>query len=78
MLVLKELNAGRYERTMVSQQEKGMQKTQHEIIFMNKATSWSCETLCLFVPFTSETNAAEKNILVPGSGQIINRDNIIK
>ncbi|XP_013879238.1 ATP-binding cassette sub-family D member 3a [Austrofundulus limnaeus] len=47
MLVLKELNAGRYERTMVSQQEK-------------------------------ETDTAEKNILVPGSGQIINRDNIIK
>ncbi|XP_037550031.1 ATP-binding cassette sub-family D member 3 [Nematolebias whitei] len=47
MLVLKELNAGRYERTMVSQQEK-------------------------------ETDSSEKNILVPGSGQIINRDNIIK
>uniref|UniRef100_A0AAQ5ZWL1 ATP-binding cassette sub-family D member 3 n=1 Tax=Amphiprion ocellaris TaxID=80972 RepID=A0AAQ5ZWL1_AMPOC len=42
MKVLKELNAGRYERTMVSQQEK------------------------------------EKLLLVPGSGQIINRDNIIK
>uniref|UniRef100_A0A8C5HY59 ATP-binding cassette sub-family D member 3 n=1 Tax=Gouania willdenowi TaxID=441366 RepID=A0A8C5HY59_GOUWI len=41
--VLKELNAGKYERTMVSQQEKG-----------------------------------EKPLLVPGSGQIINRDNLIK
>uniref|UniRef100_A0A8C5HYG4 ATP-binding cassette sub-family D member 3 n=1 Tax=Gouania willdenowi TaxID=441366 RepID=A0A8C5HYG4_GOUWI len=40
--VLKELNAGKYERTMVSQQEK------------------------------------EKPLLVPGSGQIINRDNLIK
>uniref|UniRef100_A0AAQ5XUA4 ABC transporter domain-containing protein n=1 Tax=Amphiprion ocellaris TaxID=80972 RepID=A0AAQ5XUA4_AMPOC len=45
MKVLKELNAGRYERTMVSQQEK---------------------------------DTAEKLLLVPGSGQIINRDNIIK
>uniref|UniRef100_A0AAQ5Y4W7 ABC transporter domain-containing protein n=1 Tax=Amphiprion ocellaris TaxID=80972 RepID=A0AAQ5Y4W7_AMPOC len=47
MKVLKELNAGRYERTMVSQQEK-------------------------------EEDTAEKLLLVPGSGQIINRDNIIK
>ncbi|XP_065804780.1 ATP-binding cassette sub-family D member 3a isoform X2 [Labrus bergylta] len=47
MKVLKELNAGKYERTMVSQQEK-------------------------------ESETAEKLILVPGSGQIINRDNIIK
>uniref|UniRef100_A0A8C6MDY7 ATP-binding cassette, sub-family D (ALD), member 3a n=1 Tax=Nothobranchius furzeri TaxID=105023 RepID=A0A8C6MDY7_NOTFU len=46
MMVLKELNAGRYERTMVSHQEKA-------------------ETV-------------EKNLLVPGSGQIINRDNVIK
>uniref|UniRef100_A0A3B5KL04 ABC transmembrane type-1 domain-containing protein n=1 Tax=Xiphophorus couchianus TaxID=32473 RepID=A0A3B5KL04_9TELE len=42
MTVLKELNTGKYERTMVSLQER------------------------------------EKTILVPGSGQIINRDNIIK
>ncbi|XP_022069123.2 ATP-binding cassette sub-family D member 3a isoform X2 [Acanthochromis polyacanthus] len=47
MKVLKELNAGRYERTMVSQQEK-------------------------------EEDTAEKLLLVPGSGQIINRDNVIK
>ncbi|KAM9337280.1 ATP-binding cassette sub-family D member 3-like isoform 1-T1 [Symphorus nematophorus] len=47
MKVLKELNAGKYERTMVSQQEK-------------------------------ESDTAEKLLLVPGSGQIINRDNIIK
>ncbi|XP_070842440.1 ATP-binding cassette sub-family D member 3-like isoform X2 [Chaetodon trifascialis] len=47
MKVLKELNSGKYERTMVSHQEK-------------------------------ESYAAEKLILVPGSGQIINRDNIIK
>ncbi|XP_054478472.1 ATP-binding cassette sub-family D member 3a isoform X2 [Anoplopoma fimbria] len=47
MKVLKELNAGKYERTMVSQQEKG-------------------------------SDTAEKLILVPGSGQIIHRDNIIK
>uniref|UniRef100_A0A3B4FRT7 ATP binding cassette subfamily D member 3 n=1 Tax=Pundamilia nyererei TaxID=303518 RepID=A0A3B4FRT7_9CICH len=45
MKVLKDLNAGKYERTMVSQQEK-------------------------------EGDAAEK--LVPGSGQIINKDNLIK
>ncbi|KAM3593540.1 uncharacterized protein V6R79_014976 [Siganus canaliculatus] len=45
--VLKELNAGRYERTMVSQQEK-------------------------------DTDTAEKLLLVPGSGQILHRDNIIK
>uniref|UniRef100_A0A671XX84 ATP-binding cassette sub-family D member 3 n=1 Tax=Sparus aurata TaxID=8175 RepID=A0A671XX84_SPAAU len=45
MKVLKELNAGKYERTMVSQQEK---------------------------------DDAKKILLVPGSGQIINRDNIIK
>uniref|UniRef100_A0A8C3AHQ9 ATP-binding cassette, sub-family D (ALD), member 3a n=1 Tax=Cyclopterus lumpus TaxID=8103 RepID=A0A8C3AHQ9_CYCLU len=45
MKVLKELNAGKYERTMVSQQEK---------------------------------DGAEKLLLVPGSGHIINRDNIIK
>ncbi|XP_072234229.1 ATP-binding cassette sub-family D member 3a [Leuresthes tenuis] len=45
MTVLKELNAGKYERTMVSQQERG---------------------------------TVEKNILVPGSGQIINKDNVIK
>uniref|UniRef100_A0A8C5I098 ATP-binding cassette sub-family D member 3 n=1 Tax=Gouania willdenowi TaxID=441366 RepID=A0A8C5I098_GOUWI len=43
--VLKELNAGKYERTMVSQQEKA--------------------------------GAGEKPLLVPGSGQIINRDNLI-
>ncbi|XP_071341646.1 ATP-binding cassette sub-family D member 3a isoform X2 [Trachinotus anak] len=47
MKVLKELNAGKYERTMVSQQEK-------------------------------ESDTADKLILVPGSGQIINKDNIIK
>lgn len=47
MKVLKELNAGKYERTMVSHQEK-------------------------------ESNTAEKLVLVPGSGQIINRDNLIK
>ncbi|XP_051266194.1 ATP-binding cassette sub-family D member 3a isoform X1 [Dicentrarchus labrax] len=45
--VLKELNAGKYERTMVSQQEK-------------------------------ESDTAEKLVLVPGSGQIIKKDNIIK
>lgn len=32
MLVLKELNAGRYERTMVSQQEKGTQKAQQKMV----------------------------------------------
>ncbi|XP_070709058.1 ATP-binding cassette sub-family D member 3a isoform X2 [Pempheris klunzingeri] len=47
MKVLNDLNTGKYERTMVSQQEK-------------------------------ESDSAEKVILVPGSGQIINRDNIIK
>ncbi|XP_042255045.1 ATP-binding cassette sub-family D member 3a isoform X4 [Thunnus albacares] len=47
MKVLKELNSGKYERTMVSHQEK-------------------------------ESDTAEKLALVPGSGQIINRDNIIK
>ncbi|XP_068437955.1 ATP-binding cassette sub-family D member 3a isoform X1 [Clinocottus analis] len=47
MKVLKELNAGKYERTMVSQQE-------------------------------NVSNAAEKLVLVPGSGEIINRDNLIK
>uniref|UniRef100_A0A673BJS7 ATP-binding cassette sub-family D member 3 n=1 Tax=Sphaeramia orbicularis TaxID=375764 RepID=A0A673BJS7_9TELE len=45
MKVLKDLNTGRYERTMVSHQEK---------------------------------DTAEKVVLVPGSGKIINRDNIIK
>ncbi|CAB1451688.1 unnamed protein product [Pleuronectes platessa] len=47
MKVLKELNAGKYERTMVSQQDK-------------------------------ETDTTEKVILVPGSGQIIHKDNTIK
>nr|XP_057916934.1 ATP-binding cassette sub-family D member 3a [Doryrhamphus excisus] len=47
MKVLKELNLGKYERTMVSQQEK-------------------------------ESDTTERNLLVPGSGKIINRDNIIK
>uniref|UniRef100_A0AAQ4PNN2 ATP binding cassette subfamily D member 3 n=1 Tax=Gasterosteus aculeatus aculeatus TaxID=481459 RepID=A0AAQ4PNN2_GASAC len=47
MKVLRELNAGKYERTMVSQQEK-------------------------------ESDTAEKLVLVPGSGLIINRDNLIK
>ncbi|XP_035769936.1 ATP-binding cassette sub-family D member 3a [Neolamprologus brichardi] len=47
MKVLKDLNAGKYERTMVSQQEK-------------------------------EADAAEKLVLVPGSGHIINKDNLIK
>ncbi|XP_026218677.1 ATP-binding cassette sub-family D member 3a isoform X2 [Anabas testudineus] len=47
MKVLKDLNEGKYERTMVSQQEK-------------------------------ESDTAENLLLVPGSGQIINRDNIIK
>uniref|UniRef100_UPI0037E704A9 ATP-binding cassette sub-family D member 3a isoform X1 n=1 Tax=Semicossyphus pulcher TaxID=241346 RepID=UPI0037E704A9 len=47
MKVLKELNSGKYERTMVSQQEK-------------------------------ESDTAARLVLVPGSGQIINRDNIIK
>ncbi|XP_056306650.1 ATP-binding cassette sub-family D member 3a isoform X2 [Danio aesculapii] len=45
MRVLKELNSGKYERTMVSQSEK---------------------------------DASEKLTLVPGSGRIINIDNIIK
>ncbi|XP_058482345.1 ATP-binding cassette sub-family D member 3a isoform X2 [Solea solea] len=47
MKVLKELNGGKYERTMVSQQDR-------------------------------ESDGADKVVLVPGSGQIINRDNIIK
>ncbi|XP_028288290.1 ATP-binding cassette sub-family D member 3a isoform X2 [Parambassis ranga] len=47
MKVLKELNAGKYERTMVSQHD-------------------------------TEKDTAEKLMLVPGSGQIVNRDNIIK
>ncbi|XP_026148220.1 ATP-binding cassette sub-family D member 3a isoform X1 [Mastacembelus armatus] len=47
MKVLKELNAGKYERTMISMQEK-------------------------------ELDSAENLVLVPGSGQIINKDNIIK
>ncbi|XP_071395409.1 ATP-binding cassette sub-family D member 3a isoform X2 [Centroberyx affinis] len=47
MKVLKDLNSGKYERTMVSQQER-------------------------------ESDAAEKLILIPGSGQIVNTDNIIK
>ncbi|XP_034562192.1 ATP-binding cassette sub-family D member 3-like isoform X2 [Notolabrus celidotus] len=47
MKVLKELNSGKYERTMVSHQEK-------------------------------ESDDAERVILVPGGGQIINQDNIIK
>ncbi|CAK6973268.1 ATP-binding cassette sub-family D member 3a isoform X2 [Scomber scombrus] len=47
MKVLKELNAGKYERTMVSHQER-------------------------------ESDSAEKLTLVPGSGLIINKDNIIK
>ncbi|XP_029385113.1 ATP-binding cassette sub-family D member 3a isoform X2 [Echeneis naucrates] len=47
MKVLEELNAGKYERTMVSQQEK-------------------------------ESDTAEKLVLVPGSGQVINKDNVIK
>ncbi|XP_032359285.1 ATP-binding cassette sub-family D member 3a isoform X2 [Etheostoma spectabile] len=46
MKVLKELNAGKYERTMVSQEK--------------------------------ESDSAEKLTLVPGSGQVTNRDNIIK
>ncbi|KAG7259811.1 hypothetical protein CRUP_038245 [Coryphaenoides rupestris] len=48
MKVLKELNQGKYERTMVSQQEK------------------------------EPASALEKLVLVPGSGRIINADNIIK
>ncbi|XP_019727404.1 ATP-binding cassette sub-family D member 3a isoform X4 [Hippocampus comes] len=44
--VLKDLNSGKYERTMVSQQK--------------------------------ETDATESLTLVPGKGEIINRDNIIK
>ncbi|KAL7887337.1 hypothetical protein AOLI_G00050580 [Acnodon oligacanthus] len=47
MKVLKELNSGKYERTMVSQSEK-------------------------------ETDSLDKLILVPGSGRIINMDNVIK
>ncbi|XP_070783991.1 ATP-binding cassette sub-family D member 3a [Enoplosus armatus] len=47
MKVLKDLKVGKYERTMVSQQER-------------------------------ESDTAEKLVLVPGSGQIINQDNIIK
>ncbi|XP_034717802.1 ATP-binding cassette sub-family D member 3a isoform X3 [Etheostoma cragini] len=46
MKVLKELNAGKYERTMVSQEK--------------------------------ESDNADKLTLVPGSGQVTNRDNIIK
>ncbi|KAI4871261.1 hypothetical protein NFI96_019786 [Prochilodus magdalenae] len=47
MKVLKELNSGKYERTMVSQSEK-------------------------------EKDALDKLTLVPGSGRIVNIDNIIK
>ncbi|NP_001396779.1 ATP-binding cassette sub-family D member 3 isoform 5 [Mus musculus] len=47
MQVLKDLNHGRYERTMVSQQEKGIE-------------------------------GAQASPLVPGAGEIINTDNIIK
>ncbi|XP_056155301.1 ATP-binding cassette sub-family D member 3a [Lampris incognitus] len=47
MKVLKDLNTGKYERTMVTQQEK-------------------------------ESDVLEKMSLVPGSGRIINTDNIIK
>uniref|UniRef100_A0A8C9W6N0 ATP-binding cassette, sub-family D (ALD), member 3a n=1 Tax=Scleropages formosus TaxID=113540 RepID=A0A8C9W6N0_SCLFO len=48
MMVLKDLNSGKYERTMVSHQNKG------------------------------KSDASEKICLVPGSGQIINADRIIK
>lgn len=47
MKVLKELNSGKYERTMVSHQDK-------------------------------ESEAVERVPLVPGGGQIINVDHIIK
>ncbi|XP_029313731.1 ATP-binding cassette sub-family D member 3a isoform X2 [Cottoperca gobio] len=47
MKVLNELNAGKYERTMVSQQDK-------------------------------DSNTEQKLKLVPGSGQVINRDHLIK
>ncbi|OBS67792.1 hypothetical protein A6R68_03667, partial [Neotoma lepida] len=47
MQVLKDLNHGKYERTMVSQQEKG-------------------------------TEGAQVSPLIPGAGEIINADNIIK
>ncbi|KPP71061.1 ATP-binding cassette sub-family D member 3-like [Scleropages formosus] len=49
MMVLKDLNSGKYERTMVSHQNKVL-----------------------------ESDASEKICLVPGSGQIINADRIIK
>uniref|UniRef100_A0A8C0N904 ATP-binding cassette sub-family D member 3 n=1 Tax=Canis lupus familiaris TaxID=9615 RepID=A0A8C0N904_CANLF len=48
MQVLKDLNQGKYERTMVSQQERGIEEGAH------------------FIP------------LIPGAGEIINADNIIK
>ncbi|CAO2599918.1 ATP-binding cassette sub-family D member 3 [Lemmus lemmus] len=47
MQVLKDLNHGKYERTMVSQQEKG-------------------------------TEGAQVSPLIPGAGEVINADNIIK
>ncbi|XP_010790112.1 ATP-binding cassette sub-family D member 3-like, partial [Notothenia coriiceps] len=47
MKVLKDLNSGKYERTMVSQNEK-------------------------------DSDSSQKLVLVPGSGNVINRDNIIK
>ncbi|XP_033965112.1 ATP-binding cassette sub-family D member 3-like isoform X1 [Pseudochaenichthys georgianus] len=47
MKVLKDLNSGKYVRTMVSQNEK-------------------------------DSDASQKLVLVPGSGNVINRDNIIK
>lgn len=70
MKVLKELNAGRYERTMVTQQDKGPEKCS-----LAQASMFCLLTNCSYFHCSE---AVDKLVLVPGSGRIINRDNIIK
>lgn len=77
MKVLRELNAGKYERTMVSQQEKGTRHSDHNDI-CDPNERQSVEHNFLYISFPIESDTAEKLVLVPGSGLIINRDNLIK
>lgn len=74
MKVLKDLNAGKYERTMVSQQDKG----RDERWFWFPSGSGCPEELLAnsFCPCDADT--VEKLSLVPGSGRIVNKDHIIK
>lgn len=82
MKVLKELHSGKYERTMVTQREKGTQDflLQQRIVLFSGNWSYTAKQLNAYLLYfvLAESDITEKFSLVPGSGEIIHQDNVIK